>query len=614
MTIDTFLTPPPSPLLQGQIPGGICDFVNLAVTTLDKSSSVGQKISIMTPEGKAAPLGDLFVRSIKSLALPSEIEAIEARYGKTLESLKREKTITPLDIISFATGLQDHNIDTLNLLEEGGRADDDTFEKLAYNFYINKLATRIHLTSLVKGIDLIKHKDVLSSNLKLYRDLIRISLDAKVMTEEQFYEILTKKIATGYISKGMTIPLPHFVNETTGEQGDNCGYFLVKEVVKYKGLMAFALVPQGAPESVKPTILFRPTTQDLSHENSLETFVDDLGEHIGERSFIPAKQQLLQLLDNPEFLKPGQKANVCGFSLGGAHAARLLAACPDKFSKAVFFNDPSTEEQVAMDFVKNLATSSHTQDNPLNVEIYHTEKDIVIHAGEYHVGYIDHSYEGAEIARQKCRVLVKKIKTLNTDSDSDHLPTPSLLSLAYRVHRAVFQRKMSHHTEIVFSPIEASVESPTELSPLRLSFDARPRVSSISSQDSRSTSTGSRSPRTPHSPSLKDVTILDMSYLNRNTDPDVRRFNEYRTGLKTARLVAIYFLQFINMVSKAFSAIKSVIVTSYKSWMDDSQKHKKEFIKQLEQAFGRVRADLVEFLSVPPPGNGHYRIQKAAGL
>lgn len=549
----------------------------------DSPLEVGSRITISS--SSQVPMGKQFADIIKRLALSSEIEHAEHRYGINFHRLSKSSKINPLDIIKVAAAIADSTEKTYHLVSKGISSDIGQ-EKKAAQKYIDTQSTRAQLLDDLKSIDLEKLMISAGSFSNLTSDIIRLRLDSRTMSMEQFHEVLAKRVSLGALEEGMYIPMPRLIDPVSRELSGYGGRFLIKKIIASKGLMAFALEPQDAPNFVKPTILFRPTTH--SQANALETIADDLSTNIGQRSFLSAKKKLLSLLNDSGFLPEGEKAHLCGFSLGGAHAARLLATAPDKFQKAWFFNDPSTEAEVADEFATALASSSHTAEEPLEIDIYHTDKDLVTHAGEIHVGYIRNKIDETGEIREKCKVNFHKVVT--HDSENDPKPTiiPKISRLITGKLTNDLRTKGRHHTTITLSNhLELKTSppstprtysssgsssvlcySPRSMSPSDLlsSTSSSPRsVSSYDSMDGFRPSSPVPSEMSAASLSFRKIDYLSHEELDRMNLEEVQQFNKYRRSAWKIRGVLQTFCLIAQFIIHVKQALSTCIVFALRS-------------------------------------------------
>ena len=548
------------------------DFLSLAQEAL-KSDPLGQKPFVHFAVDKIKPLGPIFAEAVKSMLLPQEIKNAEERYHISLASIGAQKGLKISDILHFSTQVADSSDKVMRSVCKGVYDPEASeFEKYQATHYNETSEERKSIRERLGSI----LENSINTSFKLMADIKRVSLVSQVMTVDQFIEVLTKKFALGFLEEGMHIPLPQLKDPETGEIHTR-GYFCVEKIIKANGLMAFALVPYDAPKFIKPTLLFRPTTTNLEQENALESVADDMCNDIGKRSYDLAKNQLQKLIEDPLFLPKELKAHICGFSLGGAHAARMLADFPEKFEKATFFNDPSTEQNVSEKFIENLQHSSHDAQNPLEINIYHTDKDIVTQAGSVHIGYIDEAHKEL---RSKCKVLFKKILTFKTSEDENETMKPTLFGLFYKKERDSLKTKASIHTDLV---LHLSDEDPSNPSTPR-------------SERSLSDASGSN-PGSPRSPSAFSIPVSPK--LLRRIDSDNNILEKHRLNLGHSR--TIYFAlarisQFFINLGKGIKKIGKRFVRLFKR----SDSHDRDFMNRCTAIYGRFKKDVQEFLSVPP--------------
>jgi hypothetical protein len=547
-------------------------YVKQAIESLNQDPKGTKHLFEKTEKGQHLPIGSFFLKAITKLALPTEVQTLSRRYGLELKSLMSKKTLTPQEVLGYAAAFCDITEATETLQKTGLEGTALKISQFVQQRLQETGSIRGEIKELLKDLDLEEVKGGFKKHMKLFKDLTRLQLAHKTMTVEHFYEILTKKMASAFLEEGMKIPLPKLINPATGELSSKQGYLVVKKQITERGLMAFALVPQDAPEFIKKTVLFRPTTTNLSQENALQTFADDLCDHVGKRSYEAAIFQLESMLE--ELLPGHETGHVCGFSLGGAHAARLLSDFPEYFSEATFFNDPSTEEDVAKTFIKNLSQTQHTCRNPLKINIIHTDKDVVPLSGDVHIGYCDSSWAGAEFNRTRFTVNLKTIKTEKTEQEIDETPTPSICQLVHAIFnkkgnplRDCLKRRASYHTDLVLNelqdPISPALTDDSEESdvetdsiktddPSSPTSDAPRRLSNVFIMTDLSAVT-QRS-------SLKNrAQTMDLDYLKRSNDCNAQIVKNWFRAKVVMRTLAFGILIIFHNIGKFFSNTYSLI-------------------------------------------------------
>ena len=199
-------------------------------------------------------------------------------------------------------------------------------------------------------------------------------------TYEAYLEMLSKYLGRVEFEEGALLPAPSV-------QLDKEYYKVTKKIVG-EGLMAYALQPLSAFSSLKPLLLFRPTTPNIVAEDAPLTWLNDFEIRIGTIGYNACKDQLTALINNPSFCPEGACIDIAGFSLGGAHMQRFLVDHWRKVGRAFSFNAPSVESFLAERFATELnAEPENTRDSFLSIEVFRTRDDIAHCVGEKHVGW-----------------------------------------------------------------------------------------------------------------------------------------------------------------------------------------------------------------------------------
>lgn len=461
----------------------LASFVDDAKQVLEQGHSV-----ITYKSTSNQKIGELFARAVVDIALPSQIASIEKRYGITLARISEQvKYLRAQDILAFASGILNPSRETfkekaVSRYSTSDLTQEERKARVAEEHFESAALQKQELEPKIAAIDIKNYTRLITPEaLKgLILDQLMQKLSKQTFDLDQLQEVLCKLFGTNALKEGMRIPLPSLKDPSTGQIITNTGFYQVHKKIAKEGLMAFALVPVDAPKFMQPMILFRPTVLTAGEKNALKTIAEDMHDEVGKYGFDAAKQELEHLLIDPSFIQPDQKGWVGGFSLGGAHAARLLAFAPDRFSKGFFFNDPSTETKVAEEFALKLSQSTHTKDNPLEIRIFHNEQDDVTLAGSCHVGYIPQTSPFKKRAADLCQVSYVKIKTqMSEELSQENISSiaqvePSvknLLSLAQRTQRQAAIKfalmKKAIHCGIVLSNFQetSSTDAPGAHSP-----------------------------------------------------------------------------------------------------------------------------------------------------
>lgn len=598
------------------------EFVAAAKQTLDRGRQV---VQIIPQEGDK--IGQVFAKAVVDAALPSQIESVESRYKISLSKITTQvNTLNAQDILAFAYGILNPTTETLSQIDvASARSDVERQQKTDFAKLFNESRAQRNLVeSEISTIDLSAIARHISGDAlgNMTVDKLRLDLSKQIFNIDQLQEVLSKLFGTSFLEEGMRIQLPALVNpQNNTEVVTNTGCYRVFRKISKEGLMAFALEPIGAPDFVKPMILFRPTALSSNEKDALKTIAEDMHDEVGKPGFEAAREELESLIMNTGFIPAGQKGWVSGFSLGGAHAARLLAFNPNKFSKAFFFNDPSTEKAVSEEFAVKMMASSHSAENPLDIRIFHTHKDDVTLAGSMHIGHIPDDFPEKAFIRSKCRVSTVKIVTReSSDEILAHSVTDfdisfrNLLRLTRQVNRVAVARfaemKTNLHLKIVLSSFnENSTVAEDPMSVVR---------SGASSPRSRSGSDPQVFMPSPRSSSVvEEIPLPERAesgevYLNRHTVEEARRFDTIRLSrtVKVIRSLVKNFCIFAQYVKNSF---RSMGKTTSNFFARFSRTHERSYIPLIEQRLQRIREDihamsLDELLSIPPAGNPHAKI------
>jgi hypothetical protein len=227
-------------------------------------------------------------------------------------------------------------------------------------------------------------KEVFIPNPHLNNERI-LFLSEKARTLENlpgYYELLAKKFVTQAPKKGSVHAAPNNEN------------YQVVDVTGSDGLRAYAFAPMGVDSQLPNIVAFRPSQRTIPEE-AVETWLEDLGTHIGQNGY-NASKEALTTLTNESFNQDRLKVGV-GFSLGGAHLQYYLADHWQEFDEAYFFNDPSIDPETVAKFahtINHIQPSFNTR--KLTLHVYRTVQvledgtklpDVVHCAGGRHLGW-----------------------------------------------------------------------------------------------------------------------------------------------------------------------------------------------------------------------------------
>jgi hypothetical protein len=222
------------------------------------------------------------------------------------------------------------------------------------------------------------HDKVLMDKEKqlLFSDVGRLSYHA-------WMERFAKVIINRELIEGQVIPSP-------GQDGRMDYYKVYRKITTGDGLVAYALRPATGDSTLKPLIAFRPSQMALSNEDTIETYLNDVQKNVGEMGWNAAKPLFDQLMSDPHFRRADEKISIAGYSLGGAHAQRFLEWHYENIGNAVFYSDPSIDDETA-ERIKTKLNAMPRRTEPLNILIFRMKGDFCHYVGGKHAGYgVDH--------------------------------------------------------------------------------------------------------------------------------------------------------------------------------------------------------------------------------
>jgi hypothetical protein len=217
------------------------------------------------------------------------------------------------------------------------------------------------------------HDKVLMDKEKqlLFSDVGRLSFPA-------WMERFTKVIINRELIEGQLIPVP-------GQDGRVDYYEIHRKVATGDGLVAYALKPVTSDSTLKPLVAFRPSQWSFSNEDAFETYFNDVQRNIGEMGWEAARPLFEQLMNDPDFRRPDEKISIAGYSLGGAHAQRFLEWHYESIANAIFYSDPSIDEETA-ERIRTKINAMPRRTEPLNIQIVRTKGDFCHYVGDKHAG------------------------------------------------------------------------------------------------------------------------------------------------------------------------------------------------------------------------------------
>lgn len=203
--------------------------------------------------------------------------------------------------------------------------------------------------------------------------------DVERLTFPAWLERVSKVVVNRELIEGQLIPAP-------GQDGRIDYYKVHRKIGTGDGLVAYALKPATSNSTLKPLLVFRPSQWAFSNEDAFETYLNDVQPNVGEMGWKAAAASFRQLMSDPHFRRNNEKISITGYSLGGAHAQYFLAAHADNVSHAVFYNDPSVDDETAERFAESM-NRKPLRTEPLNIQIYRMKGDFCHYVGGKHIGW-----------------------------------------------------------------------------------------------------------------------------------------------------------------------------------------------------------------------------------
>jgi hypothetical protein len=199
------------------------------------------------------------------------------------------------------------------------------------------------------------------------------------LTFPAWLERFSKAIANRELIEGQLIPAP-------GQDGRIDYYKVFRKIGTGDGLVSYALRPATSNSTLKPLVVFRSTPSAPSSEDAFEAYLNDVQWNVGEMGWKAASREFQTLMSDPHFRANNEKVCLAGYSLGGAHAQYFLAQHADAISHAVFYSNPSVDDETAESFAKKI-NQAPRRTEPLKIEIYRTIGDFCHCVGSKHVGW-----------------------------------------------------------------------------------------------------------------------------------------------------------------------------------------------------------------------------------
>lgn len=203
--------------------------------------------------------------------------------------------------------------------------------------------------------------------------------DTERLSFQAWLERLTKVANNRELIEGQLIPAP-------GQDGNIDYYKVYRKIATGDGLVAYALRPATSNSTLKPLISFRPSQWAFSNEDAFETYLNDVQKNVGEMGWKAAQPLFEQLMNDPKFRRSNEKITVAGYSLGGAHAQRFLEFHFDHVSQAIFYSNPSIDNETA-ERIRAKMNAMPRRNEPLNIQIFRLKRDFCHYVGDKHAGW-----------------------------------------------------------------------------------------------------------------------------------------------------------------------------------------------------------------------------------
>lgn len=204
--------------------------------------------------------------------------------------------------------------------------------------------------------------------------------NAEFLTFPAWLERMTKVLVSKELMEGQLIPAP-------GSDGRTDYYEVYRKIATGDGLVAYALKPAASDSTLKPLIAFRPSQWNLSNEDAIETYCNDVQPSIGDMGWKAAEEHFRTLMAaDSGFRRNNEKITVSGYSLGGAHAQYFLAEHFNHVSHAVYYADPSVDDSIAEKCAETINQMPRRAE-PLNIQIIRHEGDFCNYMGGKHIGW-----------------------------------------------------------------------------------------------------------------------------------------------------------------------------------------------------------------------------------
>ncbi len=326
---------------------------------------------------------DVFLRSVNDALGAGRMEKICRRYRFNPHELQRKGApLLPQHIEMFSVGASRMTTRDVKQLFQGERLKDLSMQELSERFHVANPFRMMDCSidpQLIQGTPTEISAYFWRNSFLMDKETQVLCCGVQELSFTDWQERFCKTVVNRELSEKQVIQAP-------GTNGRIEYYKVYRKIAAGNGLVAYALSPMGNDSSLKPVVFFRPTQFNLSAEESLESYMNDMEPHIGEMGYSSAKLIFDQLMQDPKFCSSEVKIGVAGYSLGGAHAQRFVADYWRQVSEATFYNDPSVDSGLAERFAQEVNEAGPLV-QPIRLNIMRTVGDAATYIGEKHLGW-----------------------------------------------------------------------------------------------------------------------------------------------------------------------------------------------------------------------------------
>lgn len=326
---------------------------------------------------------DAFLRCASDVLGPGKVQDFCRRYRLNVQNMHRKGLpLLSEHVEAFSVGAS--RVTTRDLKQ---RFDQQRLREVS----VEQLSQRLHAVNPfpivgsfkdpreIFGTPMNIHSYFFHNPLSMDKETQLLLSDVGDLTFPDWQERFCKALVNRELSEKQIIPAP-------GENGRIEYYKVHRKITTGDGLVAYALSPLGSDSTLKPALFFRPTQFAPSNEDAVESYMNDVQEHIGEMGYLAAKSLLDALMRDPKFCPSEGQIITGGYSLGGSQTQRFLVDYWRQVAEATFYSDPSVESELAERFAQEV-NSVGPLSRPLRLTILRTKGDLAPCVGEKHVGW-----------------------------------------------------------------------------------------------------------------------------------------------------------------------------------------------------------------------------------